>query len=29
MKQLLIYVLNFLIKRFDDYNSDFVKNKGY
>jgi hypothetical protein len=28
MKQLLISVLNFLIKRFDDYNIDFKKHNG-
>lgn len=28
MKQLLIYVLTFLIKRFDDYSIDFKKHNG-
>jgi len=27
--KLLIFVLDFLINRFDDYNADFIKNKGY
>jgi hypothetical protein len=29
MKQLLVIALDFLINRFEDYNSDFKKNNGY
>jgi len=29
MKRILVIVLDFLINRFEDYNVDFRKNRGY
>jgi hypothetical protein len=29
MKQIAILFLDWILRRFDDYNTDFKKNKGY
>ncbi len=29
LNKIFVFVLDFIINRFDDYNKDFITNKGF